>query len=157
MGNPINKKEENTMTDKDFNKAVWAGYLNKCANNVDNHHDEDQAAVKMMFERTIRKMGCPNQDEVHDVVQNFNDFDLTPIAERIPYMVSGLMAEERMAFKLPAVNANMAPATLKVRAVAEKKNTGTIMFGPNKGQEYTSVTAAHEEVFVKNATKAFKK
>jgi hypothetical protein len=51
----------------------------------------------------------------------------------------------------------MAPATLKVRAVAEKKNTGTIMFGPNKGQEYTSVTAAHEEVFVKNATKAFKK
>ena len=48
------------MTDKDFNKAIWCEYLNKCANNVDNHHDEDQAAVKAIFERNIRKMGCPN-------------------------------------------------------------------------------------------------
>lgn len=145
------------MTDKAFSKALWASYLNDCANNVDNHHDEDQAAVKAMFEKTIRKMGCPNQDEVHDVVQNFKDFDLTPIAERIPHMVSGYMADKRSAFDLPAPNASTAKATIKVRAVDRKVKTGEIQFGEKKGQTYTSVTEAHEEVFVKNFTKAFKK
>jgi len=145
------------MTDKAFSKAVWGGYLNKIANNVDNHHDEDQAAVRTFVEKTIRKMGCPNQDEVHDVVQNFKDFDLTPLAERIPAWVGGVMAEERMAFNIPAANANTAPATIKVRAVDKKVKEGTIMFGENKGKPYKSEVEAHEEVFVKNFTKAFKK
>ena len=145
------------MTDKSFSKAVWGGYLNKVANNVDNHHDEDQAAVKTFVEKTIRKLGCPNQDEVHDVVQNYNDYDLTPIAERVPYRVSGVMAEERMAFNLPAPNAHTAPAAIKVRAVDRKVKEGTIQFGENKGQPYKSVVEAHEEIYVKNFTKAFKK
>ena len=145
------------MTDKSFSKAVWGGYLNKVANNVDNHHDEDQAAVKTFVEKTIRKLGCPNHDEVHDVVQNYNDYDLTPIAERVPYWVSGVMAEERMAFNLPAPNANTAPAAIKVRAVDRKVKEGTIQFGENKGQPYKSVVEAHEEIYVKNFTKAFKK
>ena len=62
-----------------------------------------------------------------------------------------------MAFNIPAVNANMAPAAIKVRAVDKKVKEGTIMFGKDKGKPYTSTVEAHEEVYVKNFTKAFKK
>ena len=145
------------MTDKQFSKAVWGNYVNDCANNKDNHHDEDQIAVRKFVEKTIRSLGCPNPDEVHDVVYNYNEYDLTPLAERIPNLVSGFMFETRTAFNLPAPNASTAPATLKVRAVDAKTKTGVVTIGPSKGKEYTSTTAAHEEVYVKNFTKAFKK
>ena len=72
-------------------------------------------------------------------------------------MVSGVMAEERMSFKLPPVNANTAPAAIKVRAIDKKVNEGVLTFGANKGKPYKSVVEAHEEIYVKNYTKAFKK
>lgn len=145
------------MTDKSFSAAVWAEYLSKCANNADKKHSKDQEAVQSFVEKTIAKLGYPNKDEVHDVVKNFKDFDLTPIADRIPTMVSGYMHDEKRAFDLPSVDPSTAKATIGVRAVDEKVNEGIIQFGENKGKPYKSVTAAHEEIYVRNNTKIFKK
>ena len=145
------------MTDKSFSAAVWAEYLSKCANNADKKHSEDQAAVQSFVEKTIAKLGYPNKDEVHDVVKNFKDFDLTPIADRIPTMVSGFMHDEKRSFDLPSVDPSTAKAKIGVRAVDEKVNEGIIQFGENKGKPYKSVTAAHEEIYVRNNTKIFKK
>ena len=44
-----------------------------------------------------------------------------------------------------------------VRHIDKKEKTGTIMFGDHKGEEYKSVTESHNEFFVKNFTRAFKK
>lgn len=145
------------MTDKSFSAAVWAEYLSKCANNADKKHSKDQEAVQSFVEKTIAKLGYPNKDEVHDVVKNFKDFDLTPIADRIPTMVSGFMHDEKRSFDLPSVDPSTAKATIGVRAVDEKVRTGVNQFGKNAGATYKTVTAAHEEVYVRNNTKIFKK
>lgn len=145
------------MTDKTFSEAVWCGYVNQCANNTDGKHPEEQKAVKTFVEKTIKKLGCPNQDEVHDVVDNYNDYDLSPVAATIPTMVSGYMHDERRKFDLPSVDPSTARASIGVRAVDRKVKDGTIRFGKNAGETYHSVIEAHEEIYVKNFTKAFKK
>lgn len=140
-------------TNKQFSEASFAKYMNETFNDTNN---ESNAAVKTFVEKTISKLGYPNKDEVHDVVNNYNDYDLSPIAERVPATVSGFLHDTERAFNLPAPDANTSPASIRVRHVEDKTKTGIIQMGDRKGEQYTSTTLAHDEFFIKNFTKAFK-
>ena len=136
-----------------FSASTWAEYANKVANKKDS---DTNKAVKTFVEKTIGALGYPNKDEAHDIIQSYNNYDLTPIADVIPSMVSGYISDEDRAFNIPAANANCTPAKIGLRHVDDKTKTGTIMFGESKGQTYSSTVKAHDEFFVKNFTKAFK-
>lgn len=144
-------------TDKSFSASEFAKYVNKTVNNSDKKHAETSNAMKSFLEKTIKKMGCPNNDELHDVVQSFNEVDATPIADQIPEIVAGFMTEEGRKFDIPSLNKNVAKATIGIREIPEKTKTGIIQFGENKGGTYKSTTVAHSEVYVKSNTKIFKK
>ena len=142
------------MTDKGFSAATWANYVNKVANKKSS---DENKAVKTFVEKTVKQLGYPNKDEAHDIIQNFNDYDLTPIAEVVPGMVSGYMQTEGRTFNLPAPNKTSASAKIGLRHVDEKTKTGTIMFGENKGKQYKTTVAEHDEYYCKNYAKVFKK
>ena len=144
-------------TDKSFSASEFAKYTNKVVNNSDKKHAETSNAMKTFLEKTIKKMGCPNQDELHDAVQSFNEVDATPIADQIPTIVSGFMTEEGRKFDIPSLDKSVAKATIGLREIPAKTKTGVIQFGENKGGTYKSTTAAHTEVYVKSNTKIFKK
>lgn len=136
-----------------FSASSWADYATKVANKKDSDANK---AVKTFVEKTIGALGYPNKDEAHDIIQSYNNYDLTPIADIIPSMVSGYIKDEDRTFNIPAVNDNCTPAKIGLRHVDDKTKTGTIMFGENKGQSYSSTVKEHDEFFVKNFTKAFK-
>jgi hypothetical protein len=142
------------MTDKGFSAASWANYCNKVANK---QASDENKAVKTFVEKTVKQLGYPNKDEAHDIIQNFNDYDLTPIAEVVPGIVSGYMQTEGRSFNLPEASKTGTTAKIGIRHVDEKTRTGIVQMGDKKGQTYTSTVSAHEEYFVKNFTKAFKK
>lgn len=141
-------------TDKGFSAASWTEYCNKVANKKES---DTNKAVKTFVEKTVKQLGYPNKDEAHDIIQGYNDYDLTPIAEVVPNMVSGYMQTEGRTFNLPAPNKTSAAAKIGLRHVDQKTKTGTIMFGERKGQTYKTTVAAHDEYYVKNFAKVFKK
>lgn len=142
-------------TNKSFSFAAFVAYGNNCINNVNGTTPEIQTAFKADLKRAIAHANYPSKDEI-GIIDEINDFDMSNTLEQVPKLVSGFMHDEQRSFDLPAPDENTAPATLRVDAVPEKVNEGTIQFGDNKGQTYKSVTAAHDEVKVKSKTKQFK-
>ena len=142
------------ITNGIFSAATFAEYANKAANKKES---DTNKAIKTFVEKTVKDLGYPNKDEAHDIIQGYDKYDITPIADVIPDMVSGYIYDTERSFNLPAPNDYSSPAKIGIRYVDKKENTGTIMFGEHKGESYKSVTESHNEFFVKNFTKAFKK
>lgn len=143
-------------SEKSFSYAAFCAYGNACINNASGKTQDMQAAFRADLKRNIAKAGYPQKDEI-GIIDTINDFDFSETMRVMPDMISGFMHDEKRAFNLPAPDKKTAPATLKVVAVGKKTKTGIIQMGEKKGQTYTSTTAAHEEVKVKNNTSDFKK
>lgn len=143
-------------TDKSFSASAFAEHVNKCVNNTDKKHEEASGAMKRFLERTIKKLGCPNQDELHDAVATAV-VDATPIADQIPSLISSFMAEEGRKFEIPAYDKKTAKAVIGIREIAQKTKTGTVRFGAKAGSSYSTTIAAHNEIYVKNYARIFKK
>jgi hypothetical protein len=143
-------------TEKSFSYAAFVAYGNACINNASGRTPEMQAAFRTDLKKAIAKAGYPQKDEI-GIIDTINDFDMSATMHEIPNLVSGFMHDEKRAFNLPAPDKKTAPATLKVVSVGKKTKTGIIQMGDKKGQQYSSTTAAHEEVKVKNNTDEFKK
>lgn len=140
-------------TSKGWSLAAFCQYGNECINGK---NKEMQSAFKSDLKKAIAHAGYPNKDEI-GVIDEINDFDMSATLAKVPELVSGFMHDEQRSFAIPAADKKTAPATLRVEAVDKKVKTGIIMMeGPKKGQEYKSVTKAHEEVKVKSNTKDFK-
>jgi hypothetical protein len=143
-------------TDKSFSSSAFAEHVNKCVNNTDKKHADASTAMKTFLEKTIKKLGCHNQDELHDVVSNAV-VDATPIADQIPSLVSSFMVEEGRKFEIPSLDDKTAKAAIGIREIPEKTKTGITRFGANKGASYETTISAHNEIYVKNYAKIFKK
>lgn len=142
-------------TNKTFSYAAFVEYGNACINNATGKTPEMQAAFRTDLKKAIAKAGYPSKDEI-GIIDTISDFDMSATLREVPNLVSGFMHDEHRAFDIPAADKKTAPASIKVVAVDKKVKKGTVMLGDKKGQEYTSTVAAHEEVKVKNHTKAFK-
>lgn len=143
-------------TIKPFSYAAFAAFGNACINNATGKTPEIQAAFRTDLKKAIAKCGYPTKDEI-DIVDTISDFDMSATLHEIPNLVTKFMHDEQRSFDLPAPDKKTAPATIKVVAVEKKTKNGIIMLGDRKGEPYTSTVAAHEEVKVRNNTKAFKK
>ena len=143
-------------TNNGFSFASFVAYGNATFNNTTGNTPTFQEAGKTFLKKAIAHAGYPNKDEI-GVIDTINDFDYSPITKVVPELVSGYMRDEKRSFDIPAADKNTCAATVKVVAVEEKTKTGTIMLGDKKGETYTSTTAAHEELVVKNRRDPFKK
>lgn len=144
------------MTNKVFSLAAFTAYGNSCINNATGNTAPIQQAFKADLKKAIAHAGYPSKDEI-GVIDEINDFEMTNTLSKVPEMVSGFMKDEQRAFDIPAADSNTCAASIKVIAVPEKTKTGEIQLGDRKGETYTSTTAAHEEISVKNRRDPFKK
>lgn len=144
------------MTNKGFSLAAFTAYGNAAINNANGNTAGIQTAFKADLKKAIIHAGCPSKDEIN-VVDEINDFEMTNTLSKIPELVSGFMRDEQRSFDIPAADENTCAASIKVVAVPENTHEGIVQMGPNKGETYKSVTAAHEELKVKNRRDAFKK
>lgn len=136
--------------------AALAEWGNKAFNNVNGTTPELQDAFRKTLKAGIKKANYPSCEAELAIIDEINDFDVTPIAEQLPNAMSKYMAETGRAVNLPAPDENTAPATLKLVHKDETVNTGIIQMGDKKGQPYESKVAAHDEFKVKSNNKAFK-
>ena len=113
-----------------------------------------QEAYRADWKANAKKMNYPSKDELGIVDQT--ELSCAHTLAAIPGAISGFMKDEQRQFDLPAPDKKTAPASIKVVAVGQKTKTGTKQFGEHKGEEYKTVTKAHEEVKVKSRTKDFK-
>ena len=143
-------------TNKGFSFASFVAYGNACINNASGNTPEIQTAFKSDLKKAIAHAGYPSKDEI-GIVDEINDFDMSATMSKIPEIVSGYMRDEKRSFDIPAADKNTCAATVKVVSVPEKTKEGVIMLGDKKGEKYTSTTAAHDELTVKNRRDPFKK
>lgn len=141
---------------KPFSYAAFVAYGNAAINNASGKTADLQTAFRTDLKKAIAKAGYPSKSEI-GIIDTISDFDLSATLHEIPAVVTKFMKDEDRAFELPAPDKKTAPATIKIVSVDKKTKKGTIMLGDKKGQEYTSTIGAHDEVRVKNNTKAFKK
>lgn len=147
----IYQEELSMATNKPFSFAALANYGNSTAAPATNF----QKAFVQDAKKFVAKCGYPGKDEIG--IMDEKTPDVTNTVSAIPEFVSGFMHDEQRAFDLPAPDKNTAPATIKVEHVEEKKSEGIQAMGPNKGQKWTSVVAAHDEPKIKVKRDAFKK
>ena len=152
----LKKKEVITMTDKSFSFASFVAYGNSCINNTTGKTPEIQNAFKSDLKKAIAHAGYPNKDEI-GIIDEINDFEMNATLQTVPQLVSGYMRDEKRGFDIPAADSNTCAASIKVISVGEKTKEGINQLGPNAGQPYKSVTAAHDELQVKNRRGPFKK
>lgn len=146
-------------TSAQFSFAELAKYGNKRANT---QGDSFRSATISFVENTLnavgKQYGYPTtKEEVHDVLNKFEDYDVSPLTDQVPALVSDFMHDEKRSFELPAPDDNTCPAIIKVVAKDEDVKEGTVQFGACKGEHYKTTVAAHEEVVVKNNRNKFKK
>lgn len=145
------------ITENTHSLAALAAWGNKAVNNVNGTTPEIQQAFRQTLKAGIKKANYPSCEAELAIIDEINDFDVTPLAEQLPNAIAKYMAEEKRAINLPAVDDQTAPATLKLIHKDESTSTGTIQMGPHKGETYESVTAAHDEYRIKSNNKSFKK
>lgn len=144
------------FTEHSHSLAALAAWGNKAANNINGTTPEIQHAFHDVLKAGIKKANYPSCEAELAIIDEINDFDVTPLAEQLPNAIAKYMAEEKRAINLPAVDDVTAPATLKLVHKEEVTNTGTIQMGERKGETYTSTTLAHDEYRVKSNNKLFK-
>jgi hypothetical protein len=145
------------ITTKGHSLSALAEWGNQAFNNKGGDTAEFQTAFRETLKKGIKRAGYPSCEAELGIIDEINDFDVTLISEQIPNILSKYMQQTSRAVNLPAVDANTAPATLKMVHKDEKTKTGIIQMGDRKGEEYTSTTAEHDEYYLKQHTDEFKK
>jgi hypothetical protein len=136
--------------------SALAEWGNNAFNNVNGTTPELQQSFRQVLKAGIKKANYPSCEAELAIIDEINDFDVTPIAEQLPNALAKYMAETGRAVNLPAPDENTAPATLKFVHKEEAVNTGIIQMGDKKGQPYESKVKAHDEYALKQNKKAFK-
>lgn len=144
------------VTQKSHSIAAIAEWANRAANNTNGTTPEIQSAFRETLKAGIKKANYPSCEAELAIIDEINDFDVTPLAEQLPNAVAKYMAETGRAINLPAVDNATAPGTLKLVHKEEQTKTGVNQLGPNKGETYESTTAAHDEYRIKSNNKQFK-
>jgi hypothetical protein len=132
--------------------AAFVAYTNAKVNEGGSTLNE---AFKKSFIKTVEVNNLIPKEE-RGILENI-EFDATAIAEAIPQHIAEYMRDEDRAFELPAPDERTCSATLKLVAKEKETKSGTIQFGPNAGQEYTTTIDDHTEYAVKNRRDKFKK
>lgn len=144
------------ITTANYSLAAFTEWVNNATNNVNGTTPDMQQAFRQTLKAGIKKANYPSCEAELAIIDEINDFDVTPIAEQIPGMISQYMGETGRPVAFPAPDENTAPTTLKLVHKDETVNTGIIQMGDKKGQPYESKVKAHDEFKLKNNTKAFK-
>ena len=138
-------------TTKGFSFAALANYGSSLAPAATSF----QNAFVQDAKKYYAKAGYPSKDEI-GIFDEITP-DVTNTVSAIPEFVAGFMKDESRSFDIPAADDKTTAATIKVVHKEEATSTGTIQMGPRKGETYTSTTAAHDELVVKNKRDKFKK
>jgi hypothetical protein len=144
------------ITTANYSLAAFTEWVNNATNNVNGTTPDMQQAFRQTLKAGIKKANYPSCEAELAIIDEINDFDVTPMAEQIPNMVSQYMSQTGRPFNIPAPDENTAPTSLRLVHKDETTNTGIIQMGDKKGQPYESKVKAHDEFKVKNNTKAFK-
>ena len=145
------------ITTKGHSLAALADWGNRAVNNKGGDTAEIQTAFRETLKKGIKRAGYPTCEAELGIIDEINDFDVTPLAEQLPNAVVKYMQDESRAINLPAPDGNTAPATLRMVHKEEKTKTGIIQMGDHKGETYESTTTAHDEFSLKQHTDKFKK
>lgn len=113
-----------------------------------------QEALRADFKANIAKMGYPSKDEIGIV--DSTQLTAANTLAAVPGVISSYMRDEARAFALPAPDEKTAPANLKLVDIDKKVSTGTMTFGPKKGESYETVVDAHTEFKVSSNRGDFK-
>ena len=132
--------------------AAFVEYTNRKANEQGSALNE---AFKKSFAKTVEINNLIPKDE-RGILNNI-EYVTDPIAEVMGQHIAEYMRDEDRAFELPAPDERTCSATLKLVSKEKETKTGTIQFGPNAGQEYTTTIDDHIEYAVKNRRDKFKK
>jgi hypothetical protein len=132
--------------------ASFVEYTNRKANEQGSALNE---AFKKSFAKTVEINNLIPKDE-RGILNNI-EYVTDPIAEVMGQHIAEYMRDEDRAFELSAPDEKTCSATLKLVAKEKETKTGTIQFGPNAGQEYTTTIDDHTEYAVKNRRDKFKK
>lgn len=133
-------------TEKVPSKPEWVAYAER----------QLQEQFRQDWLHNADVMGYPNKEEAPEIVAKTN-LSCPHTLSAIGGTITGYMQNSKRGFELPSPDEKTTSATLKIVAVDEKTTTGVQTFGPDKGKEYSSTTAAHEEFKVSNNRKPFKK
>ncbi len=144
------------ITTNNYSLAAIAEWVNNATNNVNGNTPDMQQAFRQTLKAGIKKANYPSCEAELAIIDEINDFDVTPMAEQIPNIISQYMSETGRPINLPAPDANTSPASLRLIHKDETVNTGIIQMGDKKGQPYESKVKAHDEFKIKSNNKAFK-
>ena len=132
--------------------SAFVEYTNKKANEKGSDLNK---AFEKSFRMTVERNNLIPKEE-RGILDNI-EYVTDPVAEVMGQHITSYMRDEDRAFELPSPDERTAPATLKLVSKEKETKTGTIMFGPNAGQEYTTTIDDHVEFAVKNRRDKFKK
>lgn len=135
-----------------FSLSNFVNYVNDQVNKTE---ADLGAAFRKDVKEAIKLCGYPTKEEI-DIVDTIEGLKMTNTAEQIPMLVGKYMVDEDRDFEIPAVDDQTCGAAIVRVHKDDVTKTGTSnMNGVEK--EWTSTVVAHNEYFVKNRRKPFKK
>lgn len=135
-----------------FSLATFVNYVN---DQTANKETPLSTAFRKDVKAAIALAGYPTKDEI-DIIDTIEGLKMSNVAEQIPGVVGGYIKAEDRDFEIPATDAETCSVAISRKHVDEITKTGTSnMNGVEK--EWSSTIAAHNEYFVKNRRKPFKK
>ena len=132
-----------------------SSFVNYGNDQVNNKETALSAAFRKDVKDAIKLAGYPTKDEI-DIIDTMDNIKMTNTLEQIPALVGNYIKDTDHDFEIPRTDEETCAVSIARRHVDETIKSGvSVMGGVEKS--WTSVVAAHNEYYVKNKRKPFKK
>lgn len=132
-----------------------SSFVNYCNEQTAKKESALSTAFRQDVKAAVALAGYPTKDEI-DIFDSIEGLKMTHLAEQIPAAVASYMKDENRDFEIPATDSETCAAAICRTHKDEVTKTGTSNMGGEE-KEWTSTIAAHNEYFIKNRRKPFKK
>lgn len=132
-----------------------SSFVNYGNDQVNNKETALSAAFRKDVKEAIRVAGYPTKDEI-DIIDTIDNLKMTNTLEEVPGLVANYIKDTDHDFELPRTDEETVAASISRRHVDEVTKSGVSSMGGTE-KTWTSTVAAHNEYFVKNKRKPFKR
>lgn len=135
-----------------FSISSFVAYGNTQVNTPDSNLSK---AFRKDVKEAIKLAGYPTKNEI-DVIDTLENLSMKNTLEQVPSLVGNYMKDTENNFDIPSVDGETCAVSIVRTHRDEVTKTGTSKMGGAE-KEWTSTIAAHNEYYVKNRRKPFKK
>lgn len=132
-----------------------SAFINYGNDQVSKPGSDISTAFRKDIKAAVALAGYPTKEEI-DIFDTIEGLKMTNTMEQIPALVAHFIEDEDRDFEIPSVNPETCAVSVVKKHVDEITKSGTSnMNGVEK--QWTSTIGAHNEYYVKNRRKPFKK